>query len=297
MSAWKSSTKIVYKHIIHPVMWISTFVCLHTRWFRSLCRCLRGHITRTTMTTGMAPVPNSTSGHVDMHGISKKSILIIYCWLATDLRKTYFRGFLPTQKWKSGLFGLFKMFCTVRRQNCPLFFLSFSLSLSPLSLPWHGTPQLNVEKCVLFRARYVLKHLTFITELWHEVYRKSHSMFVSWLVKVYNVWHLIFVGWLLHISTFCLLIAITLWRREKKVSEQKYDLSHIPYAHRSAANQQYIVQINFFKIPRISMWLDVEFGTSAIPVVLGVLVIWPLKRRQRLLNHLVHCNALSRVLF
>jgi hypothetical protein len=51
---------------------------------RSLCRSLRGHITRTAKTTEMAPMPNSTSGHVDMHG---KLICTIYCWLTTDLVK------------------------------------------------------------------------------------------------------------------------------------------------------------------------------------------------------------------
>jgi hypothetical protein len=41
------------------------------------------------------------------------------------------------------------------------------------------------------------------------------------------------------------------------------------------------VQINF---PCISTWPDVEFGIGAISVVLAVLVIWPLKDRQRLLR-------------
>jgi hypothetical protein len=51
-----------------------------------------------------------------------------------------------------------------------------------------------------FNQRYVLKHLTIVIELWHEVYHKSHLILVSWLVKVYQISHLIFVGWLVHIS-------------------------------------------------------------------------------------------------
>jgi hypothetical protein len=66
-------------------------------------------------------------------------------------------------------------------------------------------------------------------------------------------------------------------RRRKK--PWKYVFYKI--GRKSAINCAY----NFFKIPCLSTWPDVEFGTGAIPVVLVVLVIGPRKHRQRLLNH------------
>jgi hypothetical protein len=115
----------------------SSCIYIYTGWFRNLCRCLRGHITRTPMTTRMAPVPNSTSSHVAMHGSVKKQIYTIYCWFAADLRKKCISE-LFASIWKSEkvAHSTFFVFCMFRRTNCPLFFLSFFLSLSlSLSLP------------------------------------------------------------------------------------------------------------------------------------------------------------------
>jgi hypothetical protein len=91
---------------------------------------------------------------------------------------------------------------------------SFSLSLLSLSLslPWHGTPQLNVEKCYSVIQRYVLQSLTIVIEFWHEVYHKSHIILLSWLVS-----HISFdfcgMAGSHQFWTYHPLIAITLWRR------------------------------------------------------------------------------------
>jgi archaellum biogenesis protein FlaJ (TadC family) len=58
------------------------------------------------MTTGMAPVPNSTSSHADMHGILKKLIRKIYRRLATDLGKNIFLEFFAFEKVKKWLIRL-----------------------------------------------------------------------------------------------------------------------------------------------------------------------------------------------
>jgi hypothetical protein len=52
------------------------------------------------------------------------------------------------------------------------------------------------------------------------------------------------------------------------------------------------VRIDFFKIPGTSTWPDVEFGTGVIPVPLGIIVIWPLKHRQRLYAHPVESRKI-----
>jgi hypothetical protein len=67
--------------------------------YRVYQKSLRGHIKRTPRTKGMAPVPNSTSGHVDIYGIFKKTIRCI-ADLRPILEKRYFRGFFDAEKVK-----------------------------------------------------------------------------------------------------------------------------------------------------------------------------------------------------
>jgi hypothetical protein len=127
----------------------------------------------------------------------KKSIRTIYRWLATDLRKNVFSEFFASEKWKSCLFVVF-LKCFERfgaKSAHSSFFLS--LSLSSLSTMTRYTAVECGKVCVI---QSLLEHLTIIIELCHEVYHKSDSILVSWLVQVYYIWHLIFVGWLLHIS-------------------------------------------------------------------------------------------------
>jgi hypothetical protein len=72
----------------------------------------------------------------------------------------------------------------------------------------------------------------------------------------------------------------------QKCVTQKYVLYNIERKNTGmVASHLKKVRIDFFKIPGISTWPDVEFGTGTISVTLGVIVIWPLKHRQRLYAH------------